>query len=83
MDDAGNPARPSVCKSPEQGAATSVLLAALPLVDGVTGRYFEGNQEAPVVRSNEGRPSGVAVHALDHGAADRPWEYAAAALRTA
>jgi NAD(P)-dependent dehydrogenase (short-subunit alcohol dehydrogenase family) len=28
-------------KTVEQGAATSVLLAASPLVDGVTGRYFE------------------------------------------
>src|SRR5689334_1171590 len=33
-------------KTPEQGAATSVLLAASPLVQGVTGRYFEDNNEA-------------------------------------
>lgn len=28
-------------KTPEQGAATSMLLAASPLVEGVGGRYFE------------------------------------------
>jgi NAD(P)-dependent dehydrogenase (short-subunit alcohol dehydrogenase family) len=31
-------------KTPEQGASTSVLLAASPLVAGVTGRYFRGQQ---------------------------------------
>jgi NAD(P)-dependent dehydrogenase (short-subunit alcohol dehydrogenase family) len=33
-------------KTLEQGAATSVLLAASPLVKGVTGRYFEDCNEA-------------------------------------
>jgi NAD(P)-dependent dehydrogenase (short-subunit alcohol dehydrogenase family) len=33
-------------KSTEQGAATSVLLAASPLVDGISGRYFEDVNEA-------------------------------------
>jgi len=36
-------------KTPEQGAATSVLLAASPLVEGVGGRYFEDCHEAEVV----------------------------------
>ena len=36
----------SINKTPEQGAATSVLLAASPLVEGVGGRYFEDCNEA-------------------------------------
>ncbi|GHF98710.1 hypothetical protein Shyd_87570 [Streptomyces hydrogenans] len=57
------------------GAATSVLLAASPLLDGVTGRYCEGNQEARIVRGDEeGRVGGVAAHALDPETADRLWE---------
>jgi NAD(P)-dependent dehydrogenase (short-subunit alcohol dehydrogenase family) len=35
-------------KTPPQGAATSVLLAASPHVHGVTGRYFEDCNEAVV-----------------------------------
>jgi len=60
-------------KTTEQGAATSVLLAASPLVDGVTGRYFEDNNEAlaPV----EGDPMhGVAPYALDPESATRLWD---------
>ena len=46
-----------------QGAATSVLLAASPLVEGVSGAYFEDAQEAvPYV---PGVRRGVAAHALD------------------
>jgi NAD(P)-dependent dehydrogenase (short-subunit alcohol dehydrogenase family) len=43
-----------------QGAATSVLLAASPLVEGVTGKYFEDCQEAvpftPGVPPSRSRP---------------------------
>ncbi|GHS87730.1 oxidoreductase [Actinomycetota bacterium] len=59
-------------KSIAQGAATSVLLAASPLVEGVTGRYFEDCQEAgPFV---PGIRRGVAPHALDPDAARRLWD---------
>jgi NAD(P)-dependent dehydrogenase (short-subunit alcohol dehydrogenase family) len=55
-----------------QGAATSVLLAASPLVTGVTGRYFEDCQEAgPVV---PGIRRGVAAYALDPEKAARLWQ---------
>ena len=63
-------------KTPEQGAATSVLLAASPLLEGVGGRYFEDCNEAVVV---EGRPAdfiGVAPYALDATNAHRLWEIA-------
>ncbi|MFF1837422.1 SDR family NAD(P)-dependent oxidoreductase [Streptomyces sp. NPDC058231] len=81
MDGDGNLTPLPYYKTPAQGAAMSVLLAASPLVDGVTGRYFEDNQEARTVQGDEGPPGGVAAHALDPKAADRLWEYAAAAVR--
>jgi NAD(P)-dependent dehydrogenase (short-subunit alcohol dehydrogenase family) len=59
-------------KNPEQGAATSVLLAASPLVDGVTGRYFEDCQEAGP--NQPGVRRGVAAYALDPDAAARLWQ---------
>ncbi|MBF9066646.1 SDR family NAD(P)-dependent oxidoreductase [Streptacidiphilus fuscans] len=59
-------------KNAEQGAATSVLLAASPLVEGVTGRYFEDCQEAGPHQSGIRR--GVAAYALDPDHAKRLWE---------
>jgi NAD(P)-dependent dehydrogenase (short-subunit alcohol dehydrogenase family) len=59
-------------KNTAQGAATSVLLAASPLVEGVTGRYFEDCQQA---RPHQpGIRRGVAAFALDPGNAARLWE---------
>jgi NAD(P)-dependent dehydrogenase (short-subunit alcohol dehydrogenase family) len=62
-------------KTVEQGAATSVLLAASPLLDGVGGRYFEDCNEATVVhRRSETTIGGVAPYALDPANAERLWE---------
>ncbi|MFC8230365.1 SDR family NAD(P)-dependent oxidoreductase [Streptomyces sp. NPDC057287] len=83
MDDAGNLTPLPYYKTPEQGAATSVLLAASPLVEDITGRYFEDNQEAPTVRDDDDQPGGVGAHALAQEAADRLWEYSTEALRGA
>jgi NAD(P)-dependent dehydrogenase (short-subunit alcohol dehydrogenase family) len=47
-------------KTIEQGAATSVLLAASPELEGVTGRYYEDCAEAPVIHQREGHTGGVA-----------------------
>ncbi|MFC5261612.1 SDR family NAD(P)-dependent oxidoreductase [Kribbella qitaiheensis] len=59
-------------KTVEQGAATSVLLAASPLLEGVGGRYFEDVNEAePHVPD---RQDGVAEYALDPEAATRLWD---------
>jgi NAD(P)-dependent dehydrogenase (short-subunit alcohol dehydrogenase family) len=59
-------------KDISQGAATSVLLAASPLVEGVTGRYFEDCQEAePFV---PGVRRGAAAYALDPDKAARLWQ---------
>ena len=64
-------------KTIAQGAATSVLLAASPLLEGIGGRYFEDCNEAPVVRR---RPAdfggGVAPYALDPANAERLWAIA-------
>jgi NAD(P)-dependent dehydrogenase (short-subunit alcohol dehydrogenase family) len=62
-------------KNVEQGAATSVLLAASPLLDGVGGRYFEDCNEAHVVdRRGEPGTGGVARYALDPSNAERLWD---------
>jgi NAD(P)-dependent dehydrogenase (short-subunit alcohol dehydrogenase family) len=61
-------------KTPEQGAATSVLLAASPLVEGVSGRYFENCNEAEVVLERGNFFGGVAPYALDPDNAERLWE---------
>ncbi|WP_328476424.1 SDR family NAD(P)-dependent oxidoreductase [Actinoplanes sp. NBC_00393] len=81
MDNAGNLLHPDNFKTPEQGATASVMLAASPLLHGVTGRYFdEDNQEAPVVPGGTGAMSGVAEWSVDPEAADRLWAMAEAAL---
>ena len=59
-------------KTIEQGAATSVLLAASPLVEGVTGRYFEDCQEAEPFRPGVRR--GVTDYAVDPELARRLWQ---------
>ncbi|MEU8254937.1 SDR family NAD(P)-dependent oxidoreductase [Micromonospora inaquosa] len=66
-------------KTVEQGAATSVLVAASPLLDGVGGRYFEDCQQAAPARP-EGR-TGVADYALDPEAAERLWQVSTALLK--
>jgi NAD(P)-dependent dehydrogenase (short-subunit alcohol dehydrogenase family) len=59
-------------KTPEQGAATSVLLATSPELEGVGGRYYEDCNEAEVVERRE-ESGGVAPYALDPENADRLW----------
>jgi NAD(P)-dependent dehydrogenase (short-subunit alcohol dehydrogenase family) len=62
-------------KTVEQGAATSVLLATSPQLDGIGGRYFEDCSEAPVIhRRGEAGFGGVAPYALDPDNATRLWE---------
>jgi NAD(P)-dependent dehydrogenase (short-subunit alcohol dehydrogenase family) len=62
-------------KTPEQGAATSVLLAASPQLDGLGGRYFEDCNEAQVVdKRPEFGMGGVARYAVDPANAERLWD---------
>jgi hypothetical protein len=63
-------------KTREQGAATSVMVAASRLLEGVSGRYFADCNEAPVVDSSSSGPPrgfGVASYALDPADATRLW----------
>lgn len=59
-------------KTPAQGAATSVLVATSPLLDGIGGRYFEDCNEAGP--NQPGTRRGVAAYALDPEVAERLWQ---------
>jgi NAD(P)-dependent dehydrogenase (short-subunit alcohol dehydrogenase family) len=64
-------------KTVQQGAATSVLLAASPLLAGIGGRYFEDCNESTVVSQCPSDFSGgVAPYALDPANAERLWNTA-------
>jgi NAD(P)-dependent dehydrogenase (short-subunit alcohol dehydrogenase family) len=61
-----------ILKTPAQGAATSILLAASPWLDGIGGKYFEDcNEAAP---NEPGAFTGIAPYALDPEAAERLWK---------
>jgi NAD(P)-dependent dehydrogenase (short-subunit alcohol dehydrogenase family) len=63
-------------KTTAQGAATSVLLAASPLLEGIGGRYFEDCNEAPTVTRRPSDYRGVAHYAVDPTNARRLWDTA-------
>ena len=80
-------------KTVAQGAATSVLVATTPQLEGIGGRYFEDCNEAPVL--DPGSPGtgshdpgtygpmqqgGVAAYALDPENATRLWDVSLAML---
>ncbi len=68
-------------KTIEQGAATSVLVASSPRLEGIGGRYFEDCNEAHVIGPDDFPASaGVATYALDPGNANRLWELSLASL---
>jgi NAD(P)-dependent dehydrogenase (short-subunit alcohol dehydrogenase family) len=63
-------------KTLQQGAATSVLVATWPPLEGQGGHYFEHANEAPVVDApvtTQGG-TGVAAYAIDPANAERLWE---------
>ena len=66
--------RAELQKTIPQGAATSVLLATSPLLEGIGGRYFVDCNEAEVVERRTSDMTGVAPYALDQANADRLWE---------
>lgn len=67
-------------KTVEQGAATSVLLATSPLLDGVGGRYFVDCNETEVVDRRSGTLGGVARYAVDPDNGRRLWALSEALL---
>jgi NAD(P)-dependent dehydrogenase (short-subunit alcohol dehydrogenase family) len=67
---------PEFRKTIPQGEATSVLLAASPLLEKIGGRYFEDCHEAPTIarRPTDLSSGGVAPYAIDPGNAERLWD---------
>jgi NAD(P)-dependent dehydrogenase (short-subunit alcohol dehydrogenase family) len=61
-------------KTSQQGAATSVLLATSPELEGIGGRYFDDCNEAPTVDRRNAAGTGVASYAVDPANAERLWE---------
>jgi NAD(P)-dependent dehydrogenase (short-subunit alcohol dehydrogenase family) len=71
-------------KTVPQGASTIVMMAASPVVEGVTGRYFEHGKQAPVLPPKAVMLiAGVAPFALDPEAAARLWDVAASLVPAA
>jgi NAD(P)-dependent dehydrogenase (short-subunit alcohol dehydrogenase family) len=67
-------------KTIEQGAATSVLVATSPQLEGVGGRYFEDCNEAEDVDASPSATGGVATYARDPEAAARLWQVSIGAV---
>jgi NAD(P)-dependent dehydrogenase (short-subunit alcohol dehydrogenase family) len=69
-------------KTPEQGAATTVLVATSPQLEGIGGRYFENCNQAPIVEPDPSQStrSGVASYAVSATNAERLWELSQSAL---
>ncbi len=64
-------------KTVAQGAATSVLVAASPVLAGISGRYFEDNTEAAMrTTPPEMFGGGVATWAVDPDRAQQLWTHA-------
>ncbi|HEY6641842.1 MAG TPA: SDR family NAD(P)-dependent oxidoreductase [Povalibacter sp.] len=61
-------------KTPAQGASTSVLLAASPLLNRIGGRYFEDCNEAQQVTRRPEDFTGSAGYAVDPDNAERLWQ---------
>jgi NAD(P)-dependent dehydrogenase (short-subunit alcohol dehydrogenase family) len=61
-------------KTPEQAAATTILLATSPLLESEGGHYFENCNEAAIVTKRPADYHGTAPYALDIINADRLWQ---------
>ncbi|GLP66421.1 oxidoreductase [Streptomyces sp. TUS-ST3] len=70
-------------KTVEQGAATSVLLATSPLLEGIGGRYFVDCNETETVDRRTGTLHGVARYAVDADNARRLWDLSESLLTQA
>jgi NAD(P)-dependent dehydrogenase (short-subunit alcohol dehydrogenase family) len=68
----GASGKPVQLKTPEQGAATTLVLAVSPLVEGRSGLYFEDCAEA--LPHEPGMPNGLAAYAHDPEAAAQLWK---------
>ncbi|WP_086668793.1 SDR family NAD(P)-dependent oxidoreductase [Lentzea kentuckyensis] len=71
--------KPLQLKTPEQGAATTLVLAVSPLVEGRSGLYFEDCVEA--LPHTPGMTSGLAPYAIDPEAAAQLWKVSEETLK--
>ena len=69
-------------KTPQQGAATTLVAALAPEFAGTGGHYLEDATEAPTVADDAEVGSGVRAWALDPGAATRLWDVSLDLLAT-
>jgi len=65
---------PEFHKTAQQGAATTILLATSPLLEGIGGRYFENCNEAAMVDERPPNYQGVAAYSLSQENAIRLWD---------
>lgn len=65
---------PELHKTVEQGASTTILLATSPLLNNISGRYFENCNEAETVIKRPDNYEKVAMYALDKENAIRLWD---------
>ncbi|MGI5500642.1 SDR family NAD(P)-dependent oxidoreductase [Lentzea sp. CA-135723] len=70
---------PLQLKTPEQGAATTLVLAVSPLVEGRSGLYFEDCNEA--VPNEPGMTNGLAAYATDPESASHLWKLSEETLK--
>jgi NAD(P)-dependent dehydrogenase (short-subunit alcohol dehydrogenase family) len=71
--------KPLKLKTPEQGAATTLVLAVSPLVEGRSGLYFEDCNEA--LPHTAGMTDGLAAYAADPEAAAQLWKVSEETLK--
>ena len=67
----------AVFKTPQQGAATSLVAAVAPELNGTGGHYLEDCNESETVANDAEVSSGVREWALDAEAAERLWDVSA------
>ncbi|MFS8103904.1 SDR family NAD(P)-dependent oxidoreductase [Lentzea alba] len=75
----GASGKPMQLKTPEQGAATTLVLAVSPLVEGRSGLYFEDGNEA--LPHTAGMTNGLAAYAHDPEAAAQLWKVSEETLK--
>lgn len=77
MDEAGNPADPSMLKTPPQGAATQLWAALSPQLKDMGGLYCEDCDIANIASAEINTLAGVREHAIDPEQAQRLWTLSA------
>ena len=69
-------------KTPEQGAATTLVAAVSPLFAGIGGRYLEDGTEAETIENDVKANRGVRKWALDTDTAAKLWDISVELLTT-